>query len=150
MDEAIRLANDVRFGLGSSIWTNDEKERSASSTKSKLDMVFINKMVASDPRIPFGGVKAFRARQRTGAGGHSRVRECENRLDRVEALLSTRYSVHGRTARRSKTSAPRYGEGAVNPSGGSVSESATINSAHGHSSDSMRWTATCIFSPSSS
>src|SRR5215475_5731727 len=48
IDEAIRLANDVRFGLGSSIWTNDEKERER----------FINEMVASDPRIPFGGVKA--------------------------------------------------------------------------------------------
>lgn len=56
-DEAIRIANHSRFGLGASIWTKDIDRAGKLAEKIEAGAVFVNGLVKSDPRLPFGGIK---------------------------------------------------------------------------------------------
>ncbi|MPN60989.1 Succinate semialdehyde dehydrogenase [NAD(P)+] Sad [bioreactor metagenome] len=56
--EALKLANDVKFGLSNSVWTTDEKRQQYFIENLESGTVSINKSSSSDPRLPFGGAKS--------------------------------------------------------------------------------------------
>jgi succinate-semialdehyde dehydrogenase/glutarate-semialdehyde dehydrogenase len=56
-EEAVRLANDSEYGLGAALWTRDTEKAKQLARRIQAGSVFINGMVASDSRLPFGGVK---------------------------------------------------------------------------------------------
>ncbi len=55
--DAVRIANDSRFGLGGSVWTADSARGERIARQVQSGAVFVNGMVKSDPRLPFGGIK---------------------------------------------------------------------------------------------
>lgn len=56
-EEAIKIANSTEFGLGASIWTSDERKGLGIAKRIEAGAIFINSVVKSDPRMPFGGIK---------------------------------------------------------------------------------------------
>ncbi|MGC1297982.1 MAG: NAD-dependent succinate-semialdehyde dehydrogenase [Alloacidobacterium sp.] len=68
-DEAIQLANDSDFGLGASVWSRNPERTNAVAARPEAGAVFINDFVRSDPRAPFGGVKASGFGRELGALG---------------------------------------------------------------------------------
>ena len=56
-DEAVEIANHSRFGLGASLWTRSEAQIERLVPRIEAGAVFVNGLVKSDPRLPFGGVK---------------------------------------------------------------------------------------------
>ena len=57
LEEALRLANDSDYGLGASLWSVDPDEQETFVDEIEAGMAFVNGIVSSDPRLPFGGVK---------------------------------------------------------------------------------------------
>jgi succinate-semialdehyde dehydrogenase/glutarate-semialdehyde dehydrogenase len=57
LNQAIQVANDTPFGLAASAWTREPSEQQKLVTELQCGQVFLNAMVASDPRLPFGGIK---------------------------------------------------------------------------------------------
>ena len=57
VEEALQVANGLDYGLGAALWTSDLQRASKLARRIEAGSVFINGMVASDPRLPFGGIK---------------------------------------------------------------------------------------------
>jgi succinate-semialdehyde dehydrogenase/glutarate-semialdehyde dehydrogenase len=94
-DEAVRIANDTKFGLGAAVFTGDDRRGEAVARRIEAGSTFVNSLVASDPRLPFGGIKESGYGRELGRFG---IREFVN----IKTVYVKR-SAAGETTRQANT-----------------------------------------------
>ena len=102
---AVELANRSRYGLGASVWSRD-RARAPKRWRGALEAgsVFVNGIVKSDPRLPFGGIKRSGYGRELAAAGHPRVREREDGVGRRVGIVTSIGAVRRRMTRERSVS----------------------------------------------